>query len=106
MSPDLTLWLILGAVTLVSGMRLALLSSNERIAAVTDDAIRREGLAGIPAGCLMALAGVATVSLWVVYAVQVDDWRFAAIPGVPFTFHWIGKAAARRSPSRQRDGRP
>lgn len=45
----------------------------------------------LAAGCVIVALAFATGALWTVYAVQVNDWRFAAVYWVPFAMGWLGR---------------
>ncbi len=92
-------WALLGAVTFVSVVNLALMSVNAEAEAAAKAVFRRQGLGGVPLGCLSPLLSIVIGGLWTWYAVDVGDWRFAALFWVPFAINWVGKIA-RRSPKR------
>lgn len=78
------LWAILGVNLLVAMTALAFTGANDEIVRQIHALSKSNPLhISKPAGCLFALCPLATASLWTVYAVQVDDWRFAAISWIP-----------------------
>ena len=79
------LWAMVMLSALTSGLNLASLDANAEARALGAEIYRRHGLnRAAPMGCLLTIASVANIGLWIAYAVEVDDWRFAAIPGLPW----------------------
>ena len=91
------LWFMLGVSTLIAFTTLALVSANAAARRDINAALRRHGVKGTPIGCTAILAGYALVALWVVYAVQVGDWRIGAVPLLPFVAGLISGIAGRDS---------
>lgn len=79
------LWILVILSVFISGLALASLDANAEIRAMSAEIYRKHGLnRSAPAGCLIALSALANIGLWVTYAIQVGDWRFAAIPLFPW----------------------
>jgi hypothetical protein len=93
------LWFMLGVSTLMAFTALALVSANAAARKDIEAAWRRHGVKGTPIGCTAVLASWALVALWVVYAVQVGEWRIAAIAVLPGVAGIIARIAERASKS-------
>jgi hypothetical protein len=85
--------LILGMVCLQSLLALVLSTLNPRVGGEIDKATRTFKVQGLSLGCLFAVLGATVVGLWTWYAVEVQDWRFAAIVWFPFTVSYLGQWA-------------
>lgn len=89
----MTIWIILMLSVFSGGLSLATLNAMAEMQALGREVMRKNGLNPMaPMGCLIALAGVVQMAAWVVYAFQVQDWRFAAISGIPFLISWVGRS--------------
>lgn len=80
------IWILVIVSAFTSALSLASLDANAEIRAMSAQVYRRHGLnRSAPMGCLIALGGVANLGLWIAYAIEADDWRFAAI----FVMPWV-----------------
>jgi hypothetical protein len=91
------IWAILLVNTVSGALGLALVRANEEAAAASRAVLRAKGLTPTsgPIGCVLVLMGLCSPVLWVVYAVQVDDWRFAAATLVPFGLGYLSQVVQR-----------
>lgn len=85
--------LILGMVCLQSLLALVLSTLNPRVGGEVDKVYKTTKVHGIGLGCLFAFLALIVVGLWTWYAVEVQDWRFAAIVWFPFTVGYLGNWA-------------
>jgi hypothetical protein len=84
------LWAMVMLSALTSGLNLATLDANAEVRALGAEIYKRNGLnRTAPIGCLITLASLANIGLWIAYAIDVNDWRFAAIPGLPWLIAMI-----------------
>ncbi len=68
-----------------SALSLASLDANAELRAIGRQVMAKHGLnRGAPMGCLTALTSLASLGLWIAYAFEVGDWRFAAIFALPW----------------------
>jgi len=89
----MTIWILLMLSVFQGALALATLNANAELRQISREIFRKHGMGiGAPVGCLIALAGVGNMTAWTVYAFQAGDWRFAAIPAVPFLVSWAGRA--------------
>jgi hypothetical protein len=89
------LWTLVALSTLSGALSLALTQVNPQYRKAHQAAIKHVSVTGIPAGCVLAVAAVLMIAAWTWYAVDVGDWRFAAIVWIPAIFTWIGRLANR-----------
>ena len=87
--------LIVALVTLISLFQVLVIDLNKEVNQATREAMKRHGYAGCSLLTLSTLLAVGVGALWTWYAVQVHDWRFAAIFWIPFTFKTVGTLAQR-----------
>ncbi|HEX6970254.1 MAG TPA: hypothetical protein VF174_15775 [Micromonosporaceae bacterium] len=88
-------WILLGLSLLTGALTMALTQVNPEYRRAHRAALKQVGVAGVPAGCVLAVAALLMVATWTWYAIDVGDWRFAAIAWVPALFTWIGRLATR-----------
>lgn len=88
----MTVWLLLACSGLTSLGVFALYQANEAARADVKAALRRHGVVGSPMAVVVALCGWVALALWTVYAAQVGDWRFAAIPWAPLVARFLAWA--------------
>ena len=84
----LTLIVIFVCVQALLG--LILIHLNPTVARTAETAINQNKIHGMSLGCLWAIMGVISGSLWTWYAVQEQDWRFAAVAWVPLILGRLG----------------
>lgn len=94
------LTLILIAVALASMASLLLAVTNHEAAQAAQAVYKRNGIVGVPMGCVAGISAVLLLGLWTWYAVSVSDWRFAAITWIPFTARYLGQLATKKGGSR------
>lgn len=79
----MTLWAILATSTLFSLATLTGAAASERAMMASRRELTRDKRGQLLLGCISPLGMLATTTLWVVYSVEVGDWRFAAIAIIP-----------------------
>lgn len=79
------IWAILILTTIYTFASSALAGNYAQVTEAARQSAKRVGIsAGASVtGCSMALVAWAITACWVIYAVQVNDWRFATIALVP-----------------------
>lgn len=87
------LWTLLTLSLLSGAFALGTAQANARVAADMRESMKRHGLRGVPLGCAHATISAAVIACWIAYAIQVGDWRFAAIPGVTFALNAVANYA-------------
>ena len=90
------IWMLLAMSTLSAFASIALTSANREATEAMRASMRQHGVAGIPVGCLLAIMSFAALGLWTWYAVDVQNWRFAAIVWVPVVARWLGALTTKR----------
>lgn len=82
---------ILVLTVFTSALTLVMVDSTNVVVEAVEAMIRGDRSRRVVAlGCLLPLLPATVVILWVVYAVQVGDWRFAAIEVFPVCCGLIG----------------
>lgn len=85
------IWAILILTSIGASLNLVTLQANAEVTAYARQTYKRHGAGiGAPAGCLIAVVGWAILVCWCVYAWQVADWRFAAIPAISMGLRLLG----------------
>lgn len=83
-------WLLLICSALFGFGGYALSQRNREAVEASKQIMRTRGTKAAPIGCLVAVVGYGTPVLWTIYAIQVHDWRFAAITWLPVAFRALG----------------
>lgn len=87
--------LLLVTISLISAISLAVAVTNAEAAWAVREVFRSKGMAGAPLGCAASVLGWIGLGLWTWYAVNVHDWRFAALVWIPFVTGVLGKVATK-----------
>lgn len=88
------IWMLLIVATLIGAYSAALTAANREAAQAAREATQRYGVAGVHAGCVIALLTLIAIALWTWYAIDVRDWRFAAIAWIPFLLNLVSRTVS------------
>ncbi len=82
---------ILGLTVVASVLTLVVADSTDLIVEAAKAVVRGDrGRCIVALGCLLPLVPTTIVVLWVIYAAQVGEWRFAAIEVIPVCCGIVG----------------
>jgi hypothetical protein len=87
------LWALL-VVALMSSMSALVLSTataSQDVKPLMDALRRQRPKLAVRAGVVMTLCAAVNVALWLWLAIEVGDWRFAAVSWVPFLGGLLGR---------------
>lgn len=83
-------WSLVIISAFTSALNLARLDATAEIRSLAKQIFKQHGLnAGAPIGCLSTLTNLTLLALWIAYAIQIGDWRFAAITCLPWLVAFI-----------------
>lgn len=98
-------WILL-LVLAASVLHLFIDNVNARIAVEVQRFLLHPSLRAAPLGCLAPASGLLGVGLWTGYAIDVGEWRFAAIAWMPLVCGFAGgylRAHAQRRSATDRE---
>lgn len=99
----MTLWLLVGASFLASISSFTSSLQNKKLLKQVKIAAKQNGIYGFPILLLTGVSSFVMMVLWIVYAIEEEDFRFALIPLMPVLATYLAKGLTHFIPPEKLD---